>query len=174
MQKTKNISIAWAICLCSVLFLHCSGKTQTKNDANPDPKGDANTTIIKQRGCIRGRVVNEDGQGFSGVLVSTDPPTSPEVTDSRGFFEICNRRVIKNEETGETAKEAIKDSNYTLKLNKDGYHARPLKFDYSGTNIKLRKLVMVEKTRPLPTVVQTKVKEGKRDSGLEPKAPISE
>ncbi len=171
MQKTKNIFTLCALCLCSALFLQCSGKTQTKKDPNPDANA---VTTIKQRGCIRGRVVNEDGKGFSGVLVSTDPPTSPEVTDSRGFFEICNRRVIKNEETGETAKEVIKDANYTLKLNKDGYHARPLKFDYAGANIKLRNLIMVEKTRPLPSVVQTKVKEGKRDSGLEPKAPISE
>ncbi|MCB9638300.1 MAG: carboxypeptidase regulatory-like domain-containing protein [Myxococcales bacterium] len=171
MKKVQKSWMVWVACLCGALSWQCSGGKQTKKD-NPDAtKG---VTTIKQRGCIRGRVVNEDGKGFAGVLVSTDPPTSPEVTDSRGFFEICNRRVIKNEETGETAKEALVDSSYTLKLNKDGYHSRPLKFEYAGTNIKLRNLVMVEKTRPLPTVVETKTKETKRDTGIEPKAPISE
>ena len=166
-----SLRLLFGVGLCAVFFWQCGGGKQVKDDAKANLKA---TDVTAERGCIRGRVVNEDGNGFSGVLVSTDPQTSQEVTDSKGFFEICHRRVIKNEETGETAKEALEDKSYTLKVTKDGYHARPLKFDYSGTKLMLQNLVMVEKTRPLPSVVQTQVKERKRTSGIEPKAPISE
>ena len=158
--------------LCVVVFLcQCSGGKQVKEDAKGvSPKAGE----VVEKGCIRGRVVNEDGKGFSGVLVATIPPTTQEVTNSQGFFEICQRSVIKDKETGETAKEAIPPASYALQLKKEGFHARPLKFDYQGGEVRLQKLLMVEKTRPLPSVVQTTVEEDKRTAGTGSKPPMSE
>lgn len=173
MESTLRFLVVLSCCL---FFWNCPGGKNVKTGSTKQPST-TNATASAQPaagGCIKGRVVNEDGKGFSGVLVSTDPKTSPEVTDSNGFFELCHRRKVVNAETGETAKVPIQRGKYVLKFQKDGYHARPVSFDYSGAKLVLSNMVMVEKTRPLPSVVETKRKEEKRTSGVGGKAPISE
>lgn len=172
-MKRKQNLMTWCVALLSaVIFWNCpSGNSQVKTtERRTPPPG----RVIAVGGCIQGRVVNEEGKGFSGVLINTTPTTSPEVTDSAGRFEICYRRKVVNEETGETAKVSLENGSYSISFNKDGFHARPVNFDYQGSRVRLNSVVMVEKTRPLPNVVQTQTKEEKRTSGVGGKAPISE
>lgn len=173
----RKKAIHWQFCLAimcsSLLFGACPGGKNVKNKTNTSAITTGGGVTGGPKGCIKGRIVDEDGKGFSGVLISTQPATSPEVTDSNGFFEICHRRKIVNAETGETAKEPIPAGGYELKFVKDGFHARPATIDYKGPKVFVGKIVMVEKTKPLPSVVETKQKEVKR-SGVGGKAPVSE
>lgn len=130
--------------------------------------------VITTPGCIKGRVVNSNGKGFKGVLISTNPATSPEVTGARGFFEICYMRKVVDPVVGETVKAPIPLKKYKLKAEKDGYHARPVVLDYKGKSVKLHAILMVEATRPLPEgAVKTSMKAQKRSSGAG-KAPKDE
>ena len=179
-QIKSKLGFCGLILLSALLGWGCPTKGNVKADKTPAAGGTAGNNATgaanpnAPRGCVKGRVVNEEGKGFSGVLISTNPATSPEVTDSNGFFELCNQRKVVNAETGETAKVPINFGRYKIKFSKDGFHARPIDFDYNGQMIRLKDLVMVEKTRPLPDVVETKQKETQRDSGGGGKAPISE
>ena len=125
-------------------------------------------------GCIRGRVVTDEDKGFRGVEVQTEPETKYEVTDGEGFFEICHKRERVDEETGATRKVALPAGEYSLKLLKEGYHARPVTFKFAGQQVALGKIRMITKSRPLPSVSQTEQREEKRTSGVGAKAPKSE
>lgn len=129
---------------------------------------------VNLNGCIRGRVISEQGAGFSSVVIKTDPPTSPQVTNTRGFFEICYKQQLIDADMGESKKVSVPVGSYTLSASKEGYHSRPVRFAYKGAKVRLENIIMVEKTRPLPQVAQTKQKEQKRTSGLGGKAPIGE
>lgn len=165
------ISKKW-LCLVACLSLCTFGCTgaQTK-------KGGVVKKAVKQvkiAGCIRGRVVNESGNGFMSVVVKTNPPTSPQVTNMKGFFEICYKQQLIDADMGESKKVSLPIGTYTLNVVKEGYHARPVTFAYKGSKTRVDDIVMVEKTRPLPQVTKTQLKEQKRTSGLGGKSPIGE
>ena len=169
-MKTIRSSAIWFFAIFAVFAFGSWGcpstKKSTKKGAILGTGSPALKKGGKKRGCIRGRVVNDEEKGFSHVIVNTKPPTSPEITNSRGFFKICFKRKIVDKETGETARVAIPDGDYVLKVEKEGFHARPYKFTYSGPRVALGKILMREKSRPLPTVSQTAEKEEKRTSGI--------
>lgn len=156
--------------LASVGLWGCPSSQVKKNTRRAAPPARA----VNIAGCIRGRVVNEQGRGFASVVVKTNPATSPQVTNGRGFFEICYKQQLIDADMGESKKVSVPFGSYTLDVSKEGYHARTTRFVYKGSKIKLENIIMVEKTRPLPQVSQTKVREQKRTSGLGGKAPIGE
>ena len=173
----KFFTATTLLMLCLSTLLGCPGSSNVKTD----------NTIISGRtriqsttkgnklggGCVRGQVVDEDEKGVSGVYISTQPNSSLQVTDSAGFFEICNARKVINKDTGETAKIGIVHQSYLLVVKKEGYHCRPTKFKYKGNTIKLTRIILVEKSQPLPKVSETKTKEIIRSGGTG-SAPVSE
>ncbi len=170
----KKVISQHIISVLSIILILLSGCFDGKKNVKKKTPTQRVQALVTSGGCIKGRVVDEDGKGFPGVIIKTDPATSTEVTDSKGFFEICYHRKLINAETGETAKAPLEQRSYVLRLSKEGYHAHPVTVNYVGKVIRLNNMVMVEKTRPLPTVVKTKVKEEKRTSGIGGKSPLSE
>lgn len=151
----------------------------SKPKSNGIIKGDSPIVVTKKGmkaggGCVRGRIINDDDKGFAGVYISTKPTSSLQVTDSFGNFEICHARKVINKDTGETAKVGLPHGTYSLVVKKDGYHSNPVSFSYVGKKLRLTKILLVEKTKPLPDVKQTKRKEQKRSGGLVGKPPTAE
>jgi hypothetical protein len=168
--------IAWSgVLILAFVLTGCPSKTKS----NGIIKGGSPIVVTKKGtkaggGCVRGRIVNDDNKGFAGVYISTKPTSSLQVTDSFGNFEICHARKVINKDTGETAKVGLPHGVYSLVVKKDGFHSNPVSFAYKGKTLRLTKVLLVEKTKPLPDVKQTKKKEEKRSGGLVGKPPTAE
>ena len=164
----KNNFLLLKIFATTLLFLNCPGK-QVRNGGGGKaiPPG---SRVVKLRGCIEGRVVKENGEGFPLVKVMTEPPTNFVITNQKGFFKICYK--IQESETGETLTVTIPPGTYTIKVEKEGFHARPVTITYKGEKVRVPDILMVEKTKPLPEVVESQEdEEKKRTSGAAGKAP---
>jgi hypothetical protein len=174
-QKFYVVRIWIAMLFVSIVNWNCPGK-QVKhggagnNDASQKPK-----IVADIKGCIKGRVVKEDDTGFAYVIVETQPVTSPKITDRNGYFDICYKSERSEDGNQASVKIALPTGQYTISVKKDGFHARPVQFDYEGKDINIGDIKMVERTRPLPEVVKkSDDKEEKRTSGVGGKAPIPE
>ncbi|MCB9638299.1 MAG: carboxypeptidase regulatory-like domain-containing protein [Myxococcales bacterium] len=144
-MKTRKRSILWLGALVCSVFAGCATSNTQQTQKPPIPP-----TAPQATACIRGKVTDPEGQAMAGVLVRTTPATDNELTDVRGFFEICSQRVLVDAESGRTTRKPLSKQNYTLVLMKDGYHARPRAFLFKGKTLLFRKILMVEKTQPLP------------------------
>lgn len=169
MVKRSSRMVWFLAALTSLLFWNCPAAKKNVKKNKP-----AAVVIAASGGCIRGRVVTDEDKGFRGVEVQTEPETKFEVTDGEGFFEICHKRERTDKVTGATRKVVIPAGDYSLKLIKEGFHANPVTFKYANQQVSLGKIRMITKSRPLPSVSETKEKEEKKTSGTSAPPPKSE
>ena len=121
--------------------------------------------------CISGRVVGENNKGIAAVLITTTPPTSPQMTDQSGNFDICNIRKVVNKSTGETRPAPLNIGNYTLKATKEGFGVLSMKANFKGKYLRLPQGVLKEKEFNGPDVKKTKPRETKLDNSK--KGPVT-
>lgn len=171
MKRIQGTLLFSLLLLTSFAMWGCPSKTNVKNGQSTVKAG--GKVVAKAGGCIRGRVVSDEDKGFAGVIVETTPSTNFVVTDSDGYFTICKKRQRGAEGQGSQMVNVPK-GDYKLVVKKEGFHHRPVTFAYSGKEQNLGNIRVVEKTRPLPSVSQTKTEEGKRTSGVGGKQPKSE
>ncbi len=171
MLSKGRLGILLSSILFATLSIGCPGGGKVKSGAggNPTPPG---ARVVSLRGCIKGRVVKEDGSGFPLVKVMTEPTTNFVITSRSGFFKICYK--IQEGPDGEPINMTIPPGKYVIKFSKEGYHARPVTINFTGEDVKIPDVLMVEKTQPLPEVVESEQEEEKRPSGATGKAPKSE
>lgn len=143
------VSLLWTVTACHTV--------RRRSRASVAPRA------VSKQGCIRGRVLSENDKGFAGVIVETTPPTDFVVTDQEGHFAICRKRQAR--QSGAASQLVnVPPGTYQLLVKKEGFHHQPVSFSYVGTEQNLGRIIVVEKTRPLPSVSQTKPKEQKLDS----------
>lgn len=175
-KKQRSILRIWLSTWLVAIFLwNCPKTSDTSGGVIKDNNNKMVKVVARLKGCIKGRVVKEDDSGFSYVIVETEPATSPKITNRDGSFEICYKSQRAEDGQGESVKVALPQGEYIVSVKKEGYHARPVRFTYQGRDLNIGEIKMVEKSRPLPEVVnKAPDKEDKRTSGVGGKAPIPE
>jgi len=152
-MKSKKNRYLWSLVfILSGCFFQCTPTKVVVKDEK----------VAKKQGCIFGRVINDEQKNLSGVEVNTKPETDITITGKHGFFSICHKRHINNDGASASTLGPIKSGTYTIQLKKEGYHARPKIFKYSGKKVIVGKMLMVLATRPLPTVISNTKKEDKK------------
>ncbi|TNE44172.1 MAG: hypothetical protein EP343_30945 [Deltaproteobacteria bacterium] len=175
MSKRKIFRIWMATWVVALFCWNCPNTANTKSGGGATTPNKPAKVVARLKGCIKGRVVKENDNGFAYVIVETNPSTSPKITNREGFFEICYKSQRSADGQGASVKVALPQGEYVVSVKKEGFHARPVRFTYQGRDINIGEIKMVEKSRPLPEVVKkTPDKEEKRTSGVGGKAPIPE
>ena len=135
MKLVCNKILAFTLLPLALLFL--SDCTTTKGP------GPGEQPLKLANGCITGLVLDSKGNGVPSVNVITMPETTTEVTDKKGFFEICEQRKVVDASIGRTVKAPLGYRSYKLFVGRQGFKSQKsfILVKYHGKNIHLKVLI---------------------------------